>query len=159
PRLGGELTFRNVNLSQAFREAGQVVGNLPLSGKFEFAADQFRNSDDLTARLNAKLSESQPFGLPVLSALLPYVGFSQDATLTAREGELRAVLGRGIWRVEKLTLSGSSLDLYAEGTVTTGGRLNLGVAAVARQSIPQLVVNRLIPFAVLTPGSKPLGKY
>jgi len=159
PRMGGELTFRNVNLSQAFREAGQVVGNLPLSGKFEFSADQFRGSDDLTARLNAKVGESQPYSLPVFSALLPYVGFSQGSTLTVREGEVRAVLGRGLWRIEKLTLNGSSLDVYAEGTVSTGGRLNLGVAAVARQSIPQLVLNRLIPFAVLTPDSKPFGKY
>jgi len=160
PRLTGELTFRNVNLSQAFREAGQVVGNLPLSGKFEFAADQYRGPNDLTAKLDVRVGESQPFGLPVLNALLPYVGFTQSSsTLEVREGELRAILGTGVWRVQKLTLTGPSLDLYADGTVTAGGRLNLGVAASARQAPSQLALQRLVPIAALSsPFSAPLGR-
>jgi len=160
PRLAGELKFRNVNLSQAFREAGQVVGNLPLSGKFEFSADQYRGPNDLTAKLDTRVGESQPFGLPVFNALLPYVGFTQSSsTLTVREGELRAVLGGGTWRVQRLSLTGPSLDLYADGTVTTGGRLNLGVAAASRQNPGQLALQRLVPIAALSsPLSEPLGR-
>jgi hypothetical protein len=160
PRFSGELTFRNVNMSQAFREAGQVVGNLPLSGKLEFSADQYRSSNDLTAKLDARVGESQPFGLPVFNAVLPFVGFAQSAsTLTVREGELRAVLGQGVWRVQRLSLSGPSLDLYADGTVTAGGRLNLGVAAAARQAPGQLALQRLVPIAaVASPLSEPLGR-
>jgi hypothetical protein len=158
PRLSGELTFRNANLSQAFREAGQVVGNLPLSGKLEFAADQYRSSDDLTAKLNARLGESQPFGLPVFSAILPYIGFGQSSSQTVREGEVRAVLGGGVWRIQRLSLTGSSLDLYADGTVTTGGRLNLGVAATSRQGPGQMAIQRIVPIAALSPTSQPLGR-
>ena len=108
PKLSGELNFRNTDLSQAFREAGRAVGNLRLSGKFEFGADHFRTSDDLTARLDARLGESQPFGLPVFSALLPYLGFSQTSSQTIREGELKAALGGGVWRVQRLSLTGPS---------------------------------------------------
>ena len=156
PRFSGELQFRNVNISQAFREAGQVVGNMPISGKFEFAADQYRSTDDLTAKLDARLGESQPLGLPVLSAVVPFLGFGQSQTI--REGELRATLGRGVWQVQRLTLTGPSLNLYANGTVTTGGRLNLGVAATSRPNLSQMVMQRLVPIAALSPTSQPIGQ-
>ena len=118
PRLAGGVQFRNVNLSSAFRDAGQVIGNLPLSGNLDFGADQYRGPDSLTATLRATLGESQPLALPVLSALVPYLGYGRDSSTTIRDGELRAALGNGVWRVQRLSLNGPSLGLYAEGTVT-----------------------------------------
>ena len=50
-----------------------MIGNLPLSGKLDFGADQYRGPDTLTATLRATLGESQPLALPVLSALVPYL--------------------------------------------------------------------------------------
>ena len=93
------MQFRNVNLSSAFRDAGQVIGNLPISGKLDFGADQYRGPDSLTANLRATLGESQPLALPVLSALVPYLGYGRDSSTTIRDGEVRAVLGNGVWRV------------------------------------------------------------
>jgi hypothetical protein len=157
PRFSGAVRFRNVNLSQAFREAGQVIGNLPVSGKLEFSANQYRSSDDLSARLDAKLGESQPFGLPVLASLVPFV--STGAGQSVREGEVRAILGRGIWRLDRFTMTGAGLDLYADGTVTTGGRLNLAVTATSRQTPAQLAVQRVAPISVLGASTgRPLGR-
>jgi hypothetical protein len=152
PRFSGAVQFRNVNVSRAFRQAGQVVGNLPLSGKLEFAADQYRGPNDLTAKLDARLGESQPFGLPVLSAVVPYVSTLGGGNQTAREGEIRAALAGGVWRVERATLTGSSLDLYADGTVTTGGRLNLSVTATSRQTPGQAVLSRFLPLSAVGPA-------
>src|SRR5262245_25775794 len=95
PRLSGDVQFSNVNLSQAFRETGRVVGNLIASGKFEFGAEQYRGPDDLAGTLRATLGESQPFALPVFSALVPFLGIGRDSSTTIREGDVRAVLGKG----------------------------------------------------------------
>jgi hypothetical protein len=158
PRLSGDVQFRNANLSEAFKEA-QAVGKLRVTGKLEFAAEQFRGMDDLTAKLDAKLGESQPFVLPVFTALVPYLGFSGDYNTTIREGEVRAVLGKGVWRVQRLTLTGPSLDLYADGSMTTGGRLNLSIAATSKQRPSQAIFRRFMPATALTSPSaiRPLG--
>jgi hypothetical protein len=150
PRFAGDVQFRNANVSQAFRNAGKVVGNLQLTGKLEFASEQFRGMDDLTAKLDAKLGESQPFSLPVFAALVPYLGVGRDYSTTVREGEAHAVLGRGVWRVEQLTLSGPSLDLIADGTVTLSGRLNGSVTARSGERPSQTVLRRFMPASTLT---------
>jgi hypothetical protein len=158
PRVAGGVVFRNVNLSSAFREAGQVIGNLPLSGNLDFGADQYRGPDTLTASLRATLGESQPLALPVLSALVPYLG--RDSSTTIRDGELRAALGNGVWRVQRLSMNGPSLGLYAEGTVTTAGRVNLNVVATSRSRPGQAVLQRFNPLtaAVLASPARPLSK-
>src|SRR6185503_779017 len=42
-------------------------------------------------------------------------------------GELRAALSRGVLRIERLSLEGQKTQVYATGTATTGGRLDLQV--------------------------------
>jgi hypothetical protein len=150
PRFSGDVQFRNANLSQAFRDAGKVVGNLQLTGKLEFAAEQYRNAEDLTGKLDAQLGESQPFSLPVFAALVPYLGVGRDYSTTIREGEVHAVLGRGVWRVQPITLTGPSLDLYADGTLTLGGRLNIAVTARSGERPAQTLLRRFMPASTLT---------
>lgn len=160
PKVGGDLQFRNVNLSAAFREAGRFVGNLPVTGRLDFGADQYRGPDSMTANLRATLGESQPLALPVMSAMVPYLGYGRDSSTTIRDGEVRAALGNGVWRVQRVNLNGPSLGLYAEGTVTTGGRLNLNVVATSRSRPGQAVLQRFNPLtaAVLATPTRPLEK-
>lgn len=160
PRLAGNVQFRNVNLSSAFRDAGDVIGNLPLSGKLEFGADQYRGPETLTANLRAGVGRSQPLALPVLSALIPYLGYGRDSRTTIDEGELRAALAGGVWRVQQLTLAGPSLSLFAEGTVTLGGRVNLNVIASTRSRPGQAVLQRFNPLTVaaLATPTQPLNR-
>ena len=160
PKLAGDVQFRNVNLSSAFRDAGRVIGNLPISGKLDFGSAQYRGPDTLTANLRATLGESQPLALPVLSALVPYLGYGRDSSTTIQEGEVRAVLGNGVWRVQRVALTGSSLDLFADGTVSTSGRLNLNVVATTRSRPGQAILQRFNPLtaAVLASPTRPLSK-
>lgn len=160
PRLAGDLQFRNVNLASAVRETGRLIGNLPLSGRLEFGADQYRGTNDLRATLRATLGESQPLALPVFAAMIPYLGYGRDSSTTIREGEVRAALGNGVWRVERIALNGPSLGLYAEGTVTTGGRVNLNAVATSRSTPGQAVLQRFNPLtvAVLASPAQPLEK-
>lgn len=156
PRVDGEVQFKNANLSQAFREAGRVAGNVLMTASLTFGADQYRGPADLAGRLDAKLGESQPFSLPVFSAMVPYLGSVASPSATVQEGEVRATLGKGAWHIQRLTLSGPSVDLYADGSVTTGGRLNLSVSATSRQRPSQAVLRRALPATALTP-TQPLG--
>lgn len=156
-RLAGEVGFRNVNLAQAARETGNVIGNLPISGRFDFSANQLRSADDLSGTLTATVGESQAFALPVLSAILPFVGgFGRDSTTKVTEGEVRAALGRGVWQVQRVSLTGPSIDLYADGTVSTAGRLNLTVVASSGSNRPsEIIVRRLR--AIPAAATQPLG--
>jgi hypothetical protein len=160
PRVAGDLQFRNVNVASAFREAGRYIGNLPLSGRLDFGAEQYRGPNDLTATLRATLGESQPLALPVFAAMVPYLGYGRDSSTTIREGEVRAALGNGVWRVQRISLNGPSLALYADGTVTTAGRLNLTAVATSRSTPGQALLQRFNPLtvAVLASPTQPLNK-
>ena len=68
-------------------------------------------------------------------------------------GEVRAVLGRGVWRVERLTLESDFLKLFGRGTVTTQGRLNLDVVARTGQVGVNAPILRLL--GVASVGSLP----
>jgi hypothetical protein len=160
PKLAGDLQFRNVNLASAFRDAGRFIGNLPVTGRLDFGADQYRGTNDLTANLRATLGESQPLALPIFAAMVPYLGYGRDSSTTIREGEIRAALGNGVWRVQRVALNGPSLGLYAEGTITTGGRVNLNAVATSRTRPGQAVLQRFNPLtvAVLASPAQPLEK-
>jgi hypothetical protein len=160
PRLNGTVQFKNINLSAAFRDAGRVIGNLPISGSLDFGAQQYRGPDDLTANFRATLGESQPLALPVLSSLVPYLGYGRDTSTTIQSGEFKAALGNGVWRVSQVSLTGSSLSLFADGTVTTSGRLNLNVVASSRTTPGQAIIQRFNPLtaAVLATPARPLNK-
>lgn len=162
PRLAGDVQFRNANVAQAFRETGRTIGNLQITGKLEFSAEQYRSMIDLNGKFDAKLGESQPFNLPILSAIVPFLGVGRDYSTTIREGEVHAVLGRGVWKVQQVTLSGPSIDVYADGTVTLDGRLNGAVVARSGERPSQTIMRRFIPsgtsFASVTPANLTLGR-
>ncbi len=153
PKFSGDVQFRSVNMSRAAKSGSQVGGNLLVTGNFDFASAQFRTSDDITAKLDVKLGESQPFSLPIFSAVSPFLGLGSTPTTRVREGEAKAVLANNVWRVEKFSLMGSSVDLYADGTVSTSGRLSLAVIARTQQSPDRRALQRIVPIPSLSATS------
>jgi hypothetical protein len=97
-----------------------------------------------------------------LSAIAPFLGLGRDYSTTIREGEIHAVLGRGVWKVQQLTLSGPSIDVYADGTVTLDGRLNGSVIARSGERPSQTLLRRFMPagttYANVTPANLTLGR-
>lgn len=84
----------------------------------------------MTGLLQLSLRRTQALGLPVLNELGSFLGLGPSTTFT--RGSLRARLARGLWRLERLALDGRR-RLYADGTVTMEGGLNLHVAATPGQ--------------------------
>ncbi|WP_040892356.1 YhdP family protein [Zavarzinella formosa] len=144
--MSGELKFGNVNVSTIFQTAGGIIGSTPVSGSFTFSSDRLRSTDDIKALLLAKSGEATPFGLPVLAQATPLLGIGNNPPISA--GELKTTLANGVWNIERLTLTGPSLDVYADGTITTSGRLRLNVAGTpGRLDLSAGILTRLSTLA------------
>ncbi len=129
-RLDGSVRFSRVELGALARQAGDLgeTGRGRLTGRLDFGAMQPRSVNDLTATLQASLQEAQPQGFPVLQQLVPFLGPGASSS-SFRSGDVRARLAGGIVRVQRLTLTGNNVQLFADGTVTLAGRLALDVTA------------------------------
>jgi len=126
----GNLRFSGVDLRTLLpspTESTTLGGGLA-SGRIDFSGSNVRSLDDVTATVDATFSQAQAFQMPILSSLLPFIARGQSSS-TFQSGELRGRLANGIFRVQKLSLSGSVVNLFAEGTITTASRLNLEVTA------------------------------
>lgn len=128
-RLEGELKFTNVNVNSLIRTSSDLglVGVGQATGQFDFSGRDVRSLDDVNGKLTATLGRAQLTEIPVLKEVIPFLGPS--GRVADRRSEVRATLSKSVWKVEKLALVGQTLQLFADGTVTTSGRLNLNVTA------------------------------
>jgi hypothetical protein len=126
PRLNGSLRFFNADLRTLLRSYNEVNSYAAgrVTGRLDFAASNLRSVEDLTATLDATLSEAQALQLPVLLQLVPFVAPGR-ATTTFQSGDLHARLSNGVVRVQRLSLTSPLLQLLVVGTITTQGRLDL----------------------------------
>jgi translocation and assembly module TamB len=127
-RASGQIKFTNVTIGSVLSDLKQsnYFGNARVTGRIDIRGENMRSSDDLTGSVVATIDQAAVRDLPVLSAITPFV--PPTALLKPFDsGELRGRLSRGVFTVERLTLASPNADLYADGTVTLAGRLDLGV--------------------------------
>jgi hypothetical protein len=162
-RLNGSLRFSDVNLTTLMSHEGDFSSYASgrLTGRLDFGGSDVRSVNDLTATLAAKLGQTQAVQVPVLRQLTPFLGLGQTSTFST--GEIRGTLSRGVFRIQRFTLSGSYTQLFLDGTFTTAGLLNL--QATARTGVlgangplaaifgPRLQAVGAIPAGVLTSGA------
>jgi len=143
-RVEGDLRFTNVNLPSLIKTE-QNLGSLGVgqaTGRFEFSGDNVRSVDDLTGILTATLGQAQLSEIPIFRDVVPFLGAS--SRVADRHSEVKAALSKGIWHVRRLALVGRNLQLFAEGTVSTSGRVNLSmIANVGLLNISPLVMRTL----------------
>lgn len=127
--LDGQLRWTGVDVQAFLRQAFGVnqVGSGQMAGRFDFAGRDVRSIDDLTGTLDASFGQTQAFRLPVFQQITPFLRLGPSTTF--EKGNLKARLDRGLLRVQRLGLESSNLFVFAEGTVTTSGRLDLNVVA------------------------------
>jgi hypothetical protein len=115
-------------LLQPFNGGLSQAGSGQVTGRVTFSGSDLRSVDDLSADLEASFQQTQAMNIPILSQLTPFLpGLSSSSTFTS--GDLRGRLARGVFRIQRMGLQGSLVQLFVEGTVTTQGRLNLDVIA------------------------------
>jgi translocation and assembly module TamB len=125
-RLEGNLRFHDVEARTVLRQSleNNSIGSGRLQGRIDFSGSDVRSFNDVTARVDMTMSQAQAFQFPILSQLAPFIAPGRSNE-TFQSGDLRGRLSNGVFRVERLTLAGNTVNLYADGTITTAGRLNL----------------------------------
>jgi translocation and assembly module TamB len=136
-RLDGTVRFFDADLRTLLgrdSEAAGYAGGL-LTGTLEFSSDHFRSADDLNATLAATLRQARTSDVSVLDQMVPFMGlFGADSSTRFQSGEIRGQLTRGVFRVQRFTLTGSLLQLMLQGSVTLAGRLDLEATAGSGKS-------------------------
>jgi hypothetical protein len=153
--VSGSVRFARVELRGLVRSIDETLpgGAGRITGRLTFAGQDVRSVDDLTARLDATLNETQALQFPVFRQLSPYLLIPPSTSV--QTGDVRAVLGRGVWRVQRLTLQSDFLRLFAQGTVTLRGTLDLEVLARTGQvGVPPGVLRLLGVAAVGAPPAE-----
>lgn len=152
-RITGHLRFLGVDLKSVLTETadfGRVTGRA--DGRFDFKGENVRDLNDLSGTLGLTFAQTSALEAPVLRPIAPYVAPGQSF-LGFTRGELQAVLARGVFRIQRLTLEAPSLRIFADGNVTTSGRLDLAVNALTGQigTNPQLMRLAGITLPALSP--------
>ncbi|MGH7192314.1 MAG: AsmA-like C-terminal region-containing protein, partial [Candidatus Saccharimonadales bacterium] len=136
--LNGKGKFTRVDLRTLLRRvaAARRLGSGKISGKYTLAGRNVRSLRDLTGAVDADLTNAQAMSLPVLQGILPYLTGGISGSTTFNQGDLRARLAGGVIRVDEFSLASSSAQIYARGTVSLAGRLNLNVTVNTGQLNP-----------------------
>lgn len=129
-RLEGTLRFFDAELRSVLGRdsaaGGYAAGRL--TGRLDFAAEDLRSVEDLSATFDATLGQAQVLEMPVLRQVVPFVGLTGGAASTRFQGgEVRGRLARGVFRFQRFSLTSPLLQLILEGNVTLAGRLDLDV--------------------------------
>jgi hypothetical protein len=126
-RLVGQARFRNLRLSQ-LGGPERLVGGGRLTGRFDFGGERVRSVNDVAGTLVGTITQANAREIPLLDVAVPLL----NPTALARpfdRGDLRGRLRNGVFRLERLALANDEADLFADGTITTAGRLDVHVVA------------------------------
>ena len=149
-----DATLKRVDSRILTRGAGGELAGGRVSGAVSLAGRNVDGLEDLEGAVRLSLLNASPKSLPVLRALRPFLRFRGSAA--ARRGELSARLRNAVLRLERLTLSGPGVRLYATGTAALpAGRLNLEVIAdTGERDVTEEFLLRLVEQAA---GPTPVG--
>ena len=156
-RVEGRVEFVDVNvgnLAKSFGSSAYGVGKT--TGRFDFSGDDVRTASDLKGDLTARFGQTTVKELPVLGSISTLLSPVQALT-RFDSGELSARLGAGLLRIERLSLGGSSAKLFADGTISLLGKLDLDVVYNTGQIGPSAPLLRLILRDIPAIGPIPVG--
>jgi translocation and assembly module TamB len=129
-RLVGLLLYYDVDLRTLLHNAPGVSSYASgrVSGRVDLAGNEMRSMNDLTALVQAKMTQGQALQMPVLRQITPYLRPGASSS-TFQSGELKGRLAGGIFRIENATLVGDFIKMLILGTINLAGNLNLEVTA------------------------------
>ncbi|VTS07000.1 AsmA-like C-terminal region-containing protein [Tuwongella immobilis] len=156
----GEIRFNNVNLPRLTGTGNADLGWVGVgraTGELTLAGNSIRSINDLSGSLRANLSQVEPFQLPIINLVKPFLestGSSQFTT--SNRSEVRAVLRNGLWNVQRLALVGNNIRMFMEGTIALTGKLDLEVLAVVGQNVIPPEILRLGELIATPTGAVPV---
>jgi len=156
-RVEGLIEFVDANVGDLAKGFGtKAYGIGKTTGRFDFRGNDVRTASDLQGTLTARLGRTTVREIPILGSLTNV--FSPVQALTRFDsGELTARLGSGLFRIERLTLAGTGAKLFADGTVSLGGKLDLDVVYNTGQIGPSAPLIRTFLRDIPAIGPIPVG--
>lgn len=111
---------------------GKLSGNVEFQGNGQTAAD-------LVGRANLKVDHGKLWELPVILAVLNVLNIPPMDRTAFTDATAEVELYDERVHVKKLDLMGNTVSIYGEGTVTTGGDLDLSfLAGISRFAVPDV---------------------
>jgi hypothetical protein len=158
-RAEGQIRFFNVDLRPLVRQASELsqIGSGHANGRIDFSGNDVHSLNDLTGTIDANLQQTQALQLPVLQQVTPFLSFAQSSNSMFQSGSLRGRFANGILRLDRLSFSGSTVDLIVQGNVSFEGNLNLEVTATTGQFGPSPLLLRLLRLRIPMTGPIPIG--
>ena len=157
-RVDGLVKLLNVPVRTIAPGIGDnaLLGNGRITGRFDIEGTHVRSTDDLTGTLVATLGNTSPREIPLIQQAVPFLN-PAGLVRPFDTGDIRASLKRGVVRVERLALVSPTAQLFAEGTVTTAGRVDLNVIAHTGTFGPESRGFRLLGLRLPAIGPIPVG--
>ncbi|HET6881581.1 MAG TPA: AsmA-like C-terminal region-containing protein [Pirellulales bacterium] len=157
--LNGHGKLAGIDLRTLMSQSGSVsrLASGKVTGSYTLAGRNIRTVNDLTGKLDATLQDTQAMSLPIFQQVLPYLTGGVSGSTTFDDGTVRASLSRGVVRVERVSLSSGSVQLYGQGNVTLAGRLNLNVTVKTGELNGTRRAIALLASRVLLVAAPPVG--
>ncbi|MDY3556605.1 AsmA-like C-terminal region-containing protein [Gemmata sp. JC717] len=156
-RLDGEVRFVDVPIRTIAPSLGEnaLLGNGRITGRFDLQGSRVRSIDDVNGTLLATLTNTSVREIPILQQVTPFLN-TTGLVKPFQSGDVRGSLRGGVFRVQRLALANPSAQLFAEGTITTGGRIDMNVVAHTGTIGPDVPGLRLFGLRLPTFGPIPV---
>lgn len=156
--VDARIRFAGVPLATVVPSLGTsaLIGNGRITGRFDLTGSNVRSVNDLNGTLIASLQGATPAQIPLLQQAVPYLN-PFGLVKPFDTGDIRASLSRGFFRVQRLALVSPSAQVFAEGTVTLEGRVELHVVAHTGQIGPDVQTLRRLGLRLPVFGPIPIS--
>ncbi len=157
-RVDGQVKMVNVPLRTIAPGIGEfaLLGNGRITGRFDLTGRNVRSADDLNGTLLATLGNTSPREVPIIERAVPFLN-PAGLVKPFETGDVRASLSRGVFRVQRLALVSPNAQLFAEGNITTSGRVDLNVVAHTGTIGPEARAFRALGLRLPAIGPIPVG--
>jgi translocation and assembly module TamB len=157
-RVEGLVRFTNVPIRTISQELGEnaLLGNGTLTGRFDLGGSNVRSVGDLTGTLVATLNNTSVKEVPIIRQVAPFLN-PTGLVKPFQSGDVRATLANGFFRVQRLALANPAAQLFAEGTISTSGRVDLNVVAHTGTIGPESRAMRLFGLRIPAVGPVPVA--
>jgi hypothetical protein len=154
-RLQGQIRFLDVPVKALSPQLAESGLHGRLTGRFDLSGANVRSAADVTGTLVAALNNTSVTEVPILRQATPFLN-PIGLVKPFQSGDVRGTLSGGVFRVERLALANPGAQLYADGTVSTSGRVDLNVVAHTGSLGPEAPGLRLLGVSLPAFGPLPL---
>jgi uncharacterized protein involved in outer membrane biogenesis len=129
-RVDGQVRLLNVPLRTIVPNLGSssLFGNGKITGRFDLSGSNVRSLDGVTGTLVATFHNTSVREIPLLQQTIPFLNVS-GLSQPFQSGDVRGTLSKSVFRVSRLALVNSGAQVFAEGTISLAGRVEVSVVA------------------------------